>query len=110
MSGKKRPRAGLKRNRQAACVQLDAQLNIAQVADLHRTLLARLAEGGPVVVDGARVEEIDTSMLQLLASLWRTSRERGIHCTWKGASGALRQSATLIGVAEVLNFTAGEPV
>jgi len=46
----------------------------------------------------------------LLASLWRTSRERGIHCTWKGASGALRQSATLIGVAEVLNFTAGEPV
>lgn len=109
MSGKKRPRAGLKRNRKAACVGLDAQLNIAQAADLHRTLLACLAKGGPVVIDGARVEEIDTAMLQLLASLWRTSRERGIDCTWKGASGALRQTAALIGVAEVLNFPAGEP-
>jgi anti-anti-sigma regulatory factor len=49
-------------------------------------------------------------MLQLLASLWRTSRERGIDCTWKGASGALRQTAALIGVAEVLNFPAGEPI
>ncbi|MGO9947880.1 MAG: lipid asymmetry maintenance protein MlaB [Steroidobacteraceae bacterium] len=110
MSGKKRPRAGLKRNRQAACVELDAQLNIAQAADLHRTLLARLAKGGPVIVDGARVEEIDTAMLQLLASLWRTSRERGIDCTWKGASAALRQTAALIGVSEALNFPAGEPV
>lgn len=109
MNGKKRPRAGLKPNRQAACVELPAQLNIAQAADLHRTLLARLAKGGPVVIDGDRVEEIDTAMLQLLASLWRTSRERGIDCTWKGASGALRQTATLIGVAEILNFPAGEP-
>jgi anti-anti-sigma regulatory factor len=110
VSGKKRPRARLTRNRQAACVELDPRLDIAQAADLHRALLARLAKGGPVVVDGARVEEIDTAMLQLLASLWRTSRERGIECTWKGASGALRQTATLIGVAEVLNLPAGEPV
>lgn len=109
MNGKKRPRAGLKPNRQAACVELPAQLNIALAADLHRTLLARLAKGGPVVIDGDRVEEIDTAMLQLLASLWRTSRERGIDCTWKGASGALRQTATLIGVAEILDFPAGEP-
>lgn len=110
MSGKKRPRARPTRNRQAGSVDLDARLNIAQAADLHRTLLARLAKGGPLVVDGARVEEIDTAMLQLLASLWRTSRERGIDCTWKGASGALRQTAALIGVAEVLNFPAGEPI
>jgi anti-anti-sigma regulatory factor len=91
-------------------VELNTRLDIAQAADLHRALLARLASGGPVIVDGTRVEEIDTAMLQLLASLWRTSGERGIDCRWKGASAALRQTATLLGVAEVLNFPAREPV
>ncbi len=56
------------------------------------------------VVDGTRVEEIDTAILQLLASLWRTSLERGIACTWHGASEALRQTAALVGVAELLQF------
>ena len=60
-----------------------------------------------MVVDGARVEEIDTAMLQLLASLWRTSRQRGIDCTWKGASGALRQTATLVGLADLLQLPGG---
>jgi anti-anti-sigma regulatory factor len=110
VSRKKPPRASAARNRQPACVELDARPSIAQAADLHRTLLARLAKGGPVVIDGARVEEIDTAMLQLLVSLWRTGGERGIDCTWKGASGALRQTAALVGVAEVLNFPAGETV
>jgi anti-anti-sigma regulatory factor len=108
VSRKRLPRASPTRKRQQACVELDALLSIAQAANLQRTLLAHLAKGGPVVIDGARVEEIDTAMLQLLASLWRTSGERGIDCTWKGASAALRQTAALVGVAEVLNFPAGE--
>jgi anti-anti-sigma regulatory factor len=109
VSKKKLSRAKPKRAAQPQRVELDVRLSIAQAADLHRTLLASLAEGGPVVVDGSRVEEIDTAMLQLLASLWRTSGERGIACTWLGASGALRQMAALIGVAEILNFPTGEP-
>jgi anti-anti-sigma regulatory factor len=85
-------------------IELEARLTIMQAADLHRTLAARLASGGPVAVDGARVEEIDTSILQLLTSLWRTSLERGISCTWHGVSDVLRQRAALIGVAELLHF------
>lgn len=109
MSKKKLPRARPKRAAPAKRIELDVRLSIAQAADLHRTLLARLAEGGPVVIDGTRVEEVDMAVLQLLASLWRTSGERGIVCTWLGASGALRQTAALVGVAEFLNFPAGEP-
>jgi anti-anti-sigma regulatory factor len=86
------------------CIELDARLTIVQAADLHRTLVARVAGGGPVAVDGSRVEEIDTSILQLLTSLWCTSLERGIACTWHGASDVLRQRAALIGVAELLHF------
>jgi anti-anti-sigma regulatory factor len=109
VSRKKPPRAQPPKRRPPACVELNARLDIAQAAELHRALLARLAKGGPVIVDGTRVEEIDTAMLQLLASLWRTSGERGIDCRWKGASGALRRTATLLGMAEVLNFPAREP-
>ncbi len=85
-------------------IKLAARLNIAQAADLHRTLAARIASGGPIQIDGTGVEEIDTAILQLLTSLWRTGRERGIACTWQGASDALRQTAKLIGVAEILQI------
>lgn len=90
--------------RRPQCVQLDARLSIVQAAGLHGTLLAHLAEGAPVEVDGSRVEEIDTAILQLLASLWRTAQERGIACSWLGASEALRRAATLLGVAPMLRF------
>ena len=73
-------------------------------------LMARLAHGGPVAVDGAHVEEIDTAMLQLLASLWHTARERGIPCAWQAASDALRHTAALIGVAEALHFVGSDSV
>ena len=96
--------------RQPAPLQLDSRLTIAQAADLHRSLAARLADGGPVVLDGSRVEEIDTAMLQLLASLWRTAQERGIPCAWQAASDALRHAAALIGVAEALHFVGSDPV
>ena len=96
--------------RRPAPLQLDSRLTIAQAADLHRSLAGRLADGGPVVLDGSRVEEIDTAMLQLLASLWRTARERGIPCAWLTASDALRHAAALIGVAEALHFVGSDSV
>jgi anti-anti-sigma regulatory factor len=83
-------------------------MTIVQAADLHRTLLAHLAGGMPVVVDGGRVEEIDTAILQLLTCLWRTGSERGIACTWHAASDILRQSASLVGVAEMLHLPGAE--
>jgi anti-anti-sigma regulatory factor len=89
---------------QPECIRLDERMTIVQAAGLHGTLLARLAQGGPIEIDGARVEEIDTAILQLLTSLWRTGRERGFACSWTGASDALRRTAGLVGVAEMLRF------
>ena len=63
-------------------IELDPRLTIVQAAELHRTMAARLEGNWPVIVDGTRVEEIDTAVLQLLTSLWCTGRERGIACTW----------------------------
>jgi anti-anti-sigma regulatory factor len=93
-----------------ARIELEARTTIAHAADLHRTLLARLERGEDMVVDGTRVEEIDTAVLQLLTSLWRTCLTRGIACTWHGASDALRQAAALIGLADLLQLRDGGPV
>lgn len=85
-------------------IELGSRLTIVEAPELHRALVARLAGGGAIVVDGTQVEEIDTAILQLLTSLWRTAPLRGTACTWHGASDVLRDTANLIGVAEALQF------
>jgi anti-anti-sigma regulatory factor len=106
---KKNPRASMAtRVKPSAPVELEARMTIVQAASLHQTLLARVALGAPIVVDGTQVEEIDTAILQLLASLWRTCLARGIGCTWQGASDALRHAATLVGMAGMLQFADGK--
>jgi anti-anti-sigma regulatory factor len=95
---------------QPAIIELEARMTIVQAAALHRTLSERLAQAQAIVVDGSRVEEIDTAILQLLTSLWQNSIQRGIVCTWNGVSDAMRRTALLIGVDEMLRFPANESV
>jgi anti-anti-sigma regulatory factor len=87
-----------------AGIELAERVSIAQAADLHAALVARLAAGGNLVIDGGRVQEIDTAILQMLASLWRSARERRTSCTWLRTSDALRESARLIGLAGELGL------
>lgn len=109
MSKKKIHRAAkAARPRQAETIRLDARMTIVQAAGLRSALLASLADGGPIVVDGTRVEEVDTAILQLLASLWRSAAERAIACSWSGASDVVRRMASLIGVADVLHLPAAQ--
>jgi len=89
-------------------VELAERMSIAQSAELHRTLTACLASGAPLLIDGGRVEQIDTAVLQLLVSAWLGAAKRGIECRWQSASQALRRSATLIGVAEILRLNGSE--
>ena len=108
MSKKKLPRkTKATRVKRPARIELEVRTTIVQAAGLHRTLSACIARGEGVVVDGSRVEEIDTAILQLLASLWRTCLMRGIACTWHGASDALRRAANLVGLADLLQLPDG---
>jgi anti-anti-sigma regulatory factor len=94
----------MKRVPQRMPIILHARETIARAADLRETLVSRFAAGAALVVDGSRVEEIDTAILQLLTCAWRTAAERGVACGWDGASNALLRAATLIGVAELLHI------
>ena len=92
------------RSAKAPPIALGARLSIAEAVDLHKMFTKRIAQGAPIVIDGGRVEEIDTAILQLLASVWMTGASQGIECRWQSASEALRRIAKLIGVAELLNL------
>lgn len=83
---------------------LRSQASIGQAVELRRELLAGLDGASAVSIDGGAVEEIDTAILQLLVSLWRTGRDRGIGCSFSDASPTLKHRARLIGVAEALNL------
>jgi anti-anti-sigma regulatory factor len=84
--------------------KLGSRLSIAEAAELHRALLARLMAGAPIFIDGTEVREIDTSVLQLFVSLWRTAAARDVAVAWQGVSEALRKSAELIGVARHIDL------
>jgi anti-anti-sigma regulatory factor len=105
VSKKKSARAASQRHAPPP-IELEPRLTIVQAAALHRTMLERLEGGAPIIVDGSHVEEIDTAVLQLLTSLWRTGQERGITCAWRGSSDALRRTAALVGVAGILQLDA----
>ena len=94
---------------QPSTIRLDARLSIAQAVLLHGELSKRVVAGAPINIDGSAVEEIDTAILQLLAGLWRSCAQRQLTCTWLGVSNALRHTATLIGVSELLHFPALGP-
>ena len=57
MSKKKPSRAAKAASaKQPAPIELDERMTIVQAAELHRTLVARLAQGAAIVIDGTRVD------------------------------------------------------
>lgn len=85
-------------------IELPARLSIAQSAELHRTLVSCCEGQARLLLDGSRVEEIDTANLQLLVSACLDAKKRGVECRWQGVSEALRHAATLIGVTATLQL------
>jgi anti-anti-sigma regulatory factor len=101
---KTRSRAKLKA---AEPFKLGSRLTIAEVTELHRALLPLLAAGEPIHIDGTDVQEVDTAVLQLLVSLWRTAATQGIPVAWRGVSEVLRKSAAIIGIAGHIDLKDG---
>ncbi len=79
--------------------ECDAVMDIAAVADLKSQLQALLAGEEGIVLDGDNVERIDGAALQLLASFYREASRLGTPPRWQGASEALTQAATLLGLS-----------
>ncbi|MDO1530415.1 STAS domain-containing protein [Fulvimonas sp. R45] len=91
-----------------ARVALPADCRMAAAPALHAALCSALARPA-CVLDGAAVERVDTSALQLLAAFRRDAVARGVAVRWHGASAALREAAGLLGLARALDLPATQP-
>ena len=93
----------------AAVVVLPPDCRIAAQAALKAELLGALEKGAIVVLDGSRVERVDTAALQLLVLFQRELQARGGTLDWHGASEAFNEAAGLLGLARLLELPAAGP-
>lgn len=86
-------------------IVLGEALGIGDVRSRHSEWRTQIARGGRLEIDGARLAQVDTAALQLLASLAREADGKGIALRWRGASDALRQGAERLGLKSVLHLS-----
>ncbi|WP_419826670.1 STAS domain-containing protein [Sphingomonas sp.] len=84
---------------------LEARLDTAAAAPLHRELVSRLELGRPLLLDGSKVDHSGLACLQLLTAARAAAAEAGLAFGIAEASKPLRDAATLAGLAAVLDPT-----
>jgi len=89
-------------------VTLPADCRLAGAAALRAALLDALARPASLL-DGAAVERVDTTALQLLAAFRREAAARGHDVRWAAASDTLREAAEWLGLASLLDLPAVRP-
>lgn len=87
-------------------VRLPADCRISAQNALKAELVAVLDAGAIAVLDGSRVERIDTAALQLLVIFQRELEARGGAVSWRGANGVINEAAGLLGLAQLLKLPA----
>ena len=89
-----------------APIILDTIITIAEAAALKEQLLPHVNREGEISIDGSRVESVDTAALQVLLAFVRSARAHGAVIRWTGISGALLNTAQLLGVAKLISLQA----
>lgn len=105
MSNKRAAKNADDQHDDGAVVVLPADCRMAAQADLHAQLL-EAAKAGGVQLDGNEVERVDTAALQQLLLLQRELHGGGGALVWRGASVALHEAASLLGLATILELPA----
>jgi anti-anti-sigma regulatory factor len=90
-------------------VALGADLVIAGAAGLHAQLGEALARPGPVVLDAAAVARLDTTGLQLLLAFVQARTEAAAAWRWENVGAALHESATQLGLEQMLQLPDAVP-
>ena len=79
-------------------VQLDGGLQIKDVEDAHRRLMAAFDRGSSVAIDISRVGIVDTAGVQLLLSLSSEAARRGVAIEMHGESPAFTKALAALGL------------
>lgn len=79
-------------------------VDISGIAELHNQITSEMEEGCTISLDASQVERIDTTGLQLFASLFSDAANKKMTVNWVNPSDALRTSASLLGLEELLQL------
>lgn len=86
-------------------IELPQNLTIHHIEEHFNTLSEQLnAAGDAVVLDGSKVETIDTSGLQALLVGVKSSLQNGKTIAWENPTEILASSAAKIGIAKALQL------
>jgi len=95
--------AGVLRGSNAVTVLLPEALELATVKAGHAQLLAaELVRGGEVLLDGCRLERIDTAGVQLLVAFIHSAGAQGCRVSWVNFPLVLFHAAEELGLADCL--------
>ena len=82
-------------------------LDISGVGELHQQLSKALKAGRAVTLDASQVQRADAAGLQLLAAFCQSARSRGVTVTWRQPPEVFNQSASLLGLDDILAMNSG---
>ncbi len=93
-----------------AVVELPARMTTDGIRALHAELKTRLRTGKApprLIIDGTRVEEVDTAGLQLLLAMRRSADAAGSTIEWRSPSAALVRAARNLALTDALGWRDG---
>ncbi len=85
-------------------VVLVAQLEIKTIASLVEQLLPVLSLDGPVVIDAAKLESVDSAALQVLVAFANSARARALALEWRGTTSVLKEFSELADLDRYLDL------
>ena len=86
-------------------LDLGTKCTIIRAEELHKQMEDLLQTGHDVEVDASQIEQIDTSVLQLLLSFHQSLSQDGRSLSWKTPSEQTLASAKLLGLDTSLGLT-----
>ena len=88
----------------AGVIKLDGVLNIARVESLHVEFEELEKNPIPITINASDVSRVDTSVLQLLVTFFRSFSSLGIDVKWDGVSDEFKAAAILLGLESELKL------
>jgi anti-anti-sigma regulatory factor len=88
----------------SANIKLEGVLNIARVEAMHAQFEDLEKNAEPFSINASDVTRVDTSVLQLLVSLFRSMSALEVEVKWAGMSDEFKASAKLLGLEKELKL------
>lgn len=83
---------------------LEGNIYISSVIELKEILINLLNDNHPIIINISLIQAIDSAMLQLLCSSFKTAAQKNIHMELQGDSNVFTQALKSAGLYKINNL------